>query len=220
MVLEEWDKDKKEYTGRKIEVIATYILKTKDQAFWSSEEVEKYGFQIIQFELKDQAMTNNEKKLIIFYEVARVLNKTNIIPILYGSLGLYKAINKLERKVNDIDVLIQDEFTGKKWSKLREIMEQLDFILEDEHEHEFERNGELVAFGKASDLVKLARVYPKDAEVTEENGAKFRKLSPEQYLVCYKFMLRDNYRQEKRGNADKEKIKLIEDYLKKIDKNI
>ncbi|MGC9059578.1 MAG: hypothetical protein ACP5H3_04210 [Candidatus Aenigmatarchaeota archaeon] len=107
-------------------------------------------------------MTNNEKKLLIFYEVARALNKTNIIPILFGSLGLYKAINKLEMKVNDIDILVQDEFTEKKWSKLCEIMKQLSFILKDEHEHEFERNGELVAFGKANDLVKLARVYPKE----------------------------------------------------------
>lgn len=52
LVLEEWDKDKKEYTGRKIEVVATYILKTKGQTFWPPEEVEKYGFQVIQFELK------------------------------------------------------------------------------------------------------------------------------------------------------------------------
>lgn len=52
LVLEEWDKDKQEYTGRKVEVVATYIFKTKDQAFWLPEEVEKYGFQIIQFEMK------------------------------------------------------------------------------------------------------------------------------------------------------------------------
>jgi len=52
LVLEEWDKDKKEYTGRTVEVIATYILKTKGQTFWSAEDVEKYGFQIIQFEMK------------------------------------------------------------------------------------------------------------------------------------------------------------------------
>lgn len=52
LVLEEWDKDKKEYTGRKVEVVATYIFKTKGQTFWSPEEVEKHGFQIIQFEPK------------------------------------------------------------------------------------------------------------------------------------------------------------------------
>ena len=54
LILEEWNKDKNEYTGRKIEVIATYILKTKGQTFWPAEEVEKYGFQIIQFETKEK----------------------------------------------------------------------------------------------------------------------------------------------------------------------
>ena len=54
LVLEEWDKDKKDYTGRKIEVVATYIRKTKGQTFWSPEEVEKHGFQIIQFEAKEK----------------------------------------------------------------------------------------------------------------------------------------------------------------------
>ncbi|MDD3072245.1 MAG: DUF3850 domain-containing protein [Candidatus Colwellbacteria bacterium] len=57
LVFEEWDKDKKEYTGRKTEVIATYILKTKGQTFWAEKDVQKYGFQIIQFESK-----NNERK--------------------------------------------------------------------------------------------------------------------------------------------------------------
>lgn len=52
LLLEEWDKNKKEYTGRKIEVVATYILKTKGLNFWPQEEVDKYGFQIIQFESK------------------------------------------------------------------------------------------------------------------------------------------------------------------------
>jgi len=54
LILEEWDKDKQEYTGRKTEAIVTYILKTKDQTFWSSEEVDKYGFQIIQFESRSE----------------------------------------------------------------------------------------------------------------------------------------------------------------------
>jgi len=54
LVLEEWDKDKKDYTGRKVEVVVTYILKTKGQTFWPPEEVAKYGFQIIQFEQKTQ----------------------------------------------------------------------------------------------------------------------------------------------------------------------
>lgn len=52
LVLEEWDKDKKEYTGRKVEITVTYIIKTKDVSFWSQEDIDKYGFQIIQFDIK------------------------------------------------------------------------------------------------------------------------------------------------------------------------
>jgi len=54
LVLEEWNEDKKEYTGRKAEVIASYILKTKDMEFWSQEDIEKYGFQVIQFDIKEK----------------------------------------------------------------------------------------------------------------------------------------------------------------------
>lgn len=52
LILDEWDKDKKDYTGRSIDVVATYVLKTKGQTFWPQEDVDKYGFQIIQFESK------------------------------------------------------------------------------------------------------------------------------------------------------------------------
>jgi ASC-1-like (ASCH) protein len=53
LILDEWDKDKKEYTGRSVTVTVTYILKTKGQTFWSQEDVDKYGFQVIQFEMKN-----------------------------------------------------------------------------------------------------------------------------------------------------------------------
>lgn len=49
LVLEEWEEQKNEYTGRKIETTATFILKTKEMKFWSNDDIEKYGFQVIQF---------------------------------------------------------------------------------------------------------------------------------------------------------------------------
>ncbi len=61
LVLEEWDAEKKEYTGRKIEVVATYIFKTKGQPFWPPGEVEKYGFQVIQFERKENQQAERPK---------------------------------------------------------------------------------------------------------------------------------------------------------------
>jgi hypothetical protein len=51
LVLEEFDEKKNEYTGRRLEVRPTYILKTKDMKFWSKEDIEKYGFQVIQFDI-------------------------------------------------------------------------------------------------------------------------------------------------------------------------
>jgi len=50
LVLKEWDPNTKEYTGREVTKNVTYVLKTKDIKFWSQEEINKYGFQIISFE--------------------------------------------------------------------------------------------------------------------------------------------------------------------------
>ena len=49
LVLQEWDPQTKKYTGREIEKEITYISKTKDMNFWSKEDIEKYGYQIIAF---------------------------------------------------------------------------------------------------------------------------------------------------------------------------
>jgi len=49
LVLKEWNPDTKEYTGRVIEKEITYVIKTKDTKFYSKEDIEKHGFQIISF---------------------------------------------------------------------------------------------------------------------------------------------------------------------------
>lgn len=161
----------------------------------------------------------NMRKIKVFLEVVRELNKNGIIPILFGSFGLYKVINKLENKVNDIDILVPDEFVHQNWDKLVNLMKDLNFELKNEKEHEFLRNEDIISFGQISDLIKLANIKVEKIKETDEDNAKFKELSPEQYLNCYKFMLRDKYRQEKRGNADKEKIALIEKYIQKEIKN-
>ena len=61
LVLEEWDEERSDYTGRKLEVTANYILKTKDCDFWPPEDVEKYGFQIIGFESKENQLAQKPK---------------------------------------------------------------------------------------------------------------------------------------------------------------
>jgi len=49
LVLQEWNPETKEYTGRQIEKEVTYVDKTKNFTFWPKEDVEKYGYQIIAF---------------------------------------------------------------------------------------------------------------------------------------------------------------------------
>jgi ASC-1-like (ASCH) protein len=49
LVLKEWDPKTKAYTGRKIEKEVTFVGKTNNMNFWSQEDVEKYGYQIIAF---------------------------------------------------------------------------------------------------------------------------------------------------------------------------
>lgn len=53
LVLKEWNKDKKEYTGRQIEKIVTRVNRFKLEdlyAFWSKEDIEEMGIQIISME--------------------------------------------------------------------------------------------------------------------------------------------------------------------------
>ncbi len=53
LILEEWDKDKKEYTGRSTEKRVTYVSRFKlddIDRFWTKEEVAQYGVQIISME--------------------------------------------------------------------------------------------------------------------------------------------------------------------------
>ncbi len=52
LVLEEWNPEKKEYTGRKIEKKVAYILKFKadELPYYSPEEVQQHGLQILSLE--------------------------------------------------------------------------------------------------------------------------------------------------------------------------
>lgn len=48
LVLEEWDPETKEYTGRSIEKTVTYVGKFKiNELFWPAEEIKEKGIQVI-----------------------------------------------------------------------------------------------------------------------------------------------------------------------------
>lgn len=52
LVLKEYDPQTKRYTGRSVERTVTYVLKMRDaekRKFYSKEQIEKFGLQIISF---------------------------------------------------------------------------------------------------------------------------------------------------------------------------
>ncbi|OGZ17982.1 MAG: hypothetical protein A2V72_00615 [Candidatus Nealsonbacteria bacterium RBG_13_37_56] len=49
LILQEWNPDTKEYTGRKIEKKIDYIMKFNLDDFGQKEEIEKRGLYMIQF---------------------------------------------------------------------------------------------------------------------------------------------------------------------------
>jgi predicted transcriptional regulator len=51
LLLKEWDPETKSYTGRELSKKVKYVAKFKiDSLFWSQEEIEKHGLQIISLE--------------------------------------------------------------------------------------------------------------------------------------------------------------------------
>lgn len=52
LILEEWDPETKEYTGKKVEKKVTYVGRFKiDQLFWTEDQIKEKGIQIISLEL-------------------------------------------------------------------------------------------------------------------------------------------------------------------------
>jgi len=50
LVLQEWDPNTKQYTGRELEVKANYVVKFDLNKFGQAEEIKEKGLYIIQFE--------------------------------------------------------------------------------------------------------------------------------------------------------------------------
>ena len=160
----------------------------------------------------------NKSKLRVFLEVAKALNREyNMVPILYGSLGLNRLIGEFG-PAGDIDILVPPRYIQEDWPKFRIFIERLGFILKDEHEHEFERDGIRTAFGNEYELKTFTGIDYENLEIEELKGARFKRLNAEQYLRVYELMGRDNYRVKKRGSEDLDKLRRIREFLLKSHK--
>ena len=152
-------------------------------------------------------------KFNLFLENARLLaDKFDIVPLLYGSLGLeYLTGDVLD--ADDIDILVPRVFITERWHEFKSLLEAQGYVLADEHEHTFVRDGVAYSYADIEDLESFAGIRMKDIEMRETDGVSFLMLSLEQYLAVYKKSSKDGYRVNVRQKKDADKIRVIEGKL-------
>ena len=152
-------------------------------------------------------------KFNLFLENARLLSdELDVVPLLYGSLGLeYLTGDALD--ADDIDILVPRVFITERWHEFKSLLEAQGYVLADEHEHTFVRDGVAYSYADIEDLESFAGIRMKDIEMREADGVRFLLLSLEQYLAVYKQSSKDGYRVNIRQKKDADKIKFIESKL-------
>lgn len=149
-------------------------------------------------------------KFDYFLQNAEILNdKFNIVPLLYGSLGLELLTNS-SLNADDIDILIPQVFvTGDKWKEFKLFLESHGYTLINEHEHTFRKDCVDYSYASVESLKEFADIDICDIEIRNISGTKFMLLSLEQYLKVYQKSSLDGYRINVKEKQDKQKIEFI-----------
>ena len=125
-------------------------------------------------------------KFNLFLENARFLSdKFDILPLLYGSLGLEYLTGDV-LGVDDSDILVPRVFIKERWCEFKVLLEVQGYVLVDEHEHTFVRDGVAYSYADIEDLESFAGINTENIEMHETDGIRFLLLSLEQYLAVYK----------------------------------
>ena len=152
-------------------------------------------------------------KFNLFLQNARIMSdKFNIVPLLYGSLGLEYLTGDI-LVADDIDILVPRVFITDRWQEFKAVLEERGYVLTDEHEHTFVRDGVAYSYADIEDLEAFAGINTEDIEMHEADGVSFLLLSLEQYLAVYRQSSKDGYRVNVRQKKDAVKIRLIESKL-------
>ena len=152
-------------------------------------------------------------KFNLFLENARLLSdKFDIVPLLYGSLGLEYLTGDV-LGVDDIDILVPRVFITNRWQEFKALLEAQGYVLADEHEHTFVRDDVAYSYADIEDLESFAGISTEDIEMHKADDVRFLLLSLEQYLSVYQKSCKDGYRVNVRQKKDADKIRFIESKL-------
>ena len=153
-------------------------------------------------------------KKTMFFENAKLLyDRFAMIPLIYGSLGLEYITNE-NLNADDIDILIPKIFISERWNEFKSFLISEKYVLIDEHEHTFRKNGIAYSYASIEELETFAKIELSDIEQQYHNGIKFKVLSLEQYLKVYRASAKDGYRITVREKKDNDKIAFIQEHLK------
>lgn len=155
-------------------------------------------------------------KINLFLENARFLSdRFDIVPLLYGSLGL-EYLTGDDLGADDIDILVPRVFITERWQEFKTVLEEHGYVLTDECEHTFVRDGVAYSYADIEDLESFAGIRIEDIVVREADGVRFLLLSLEQYLAVYQKSSKDGYRVNVRQKKDTDKIRFIESKMSRI----
>ena len=136
-----------------------------------------------------------------------------IVPLMYGSLGLEYITNE-NLNADDIDILIPQAFIHEKWDEFKRTLINHGYVLVDEHEHTFQKNGIHCSYASLEELESFAGINLMEISEQNQDDVQFKVLSLEQYLNVYTASAKDGYRINVRQKKDNEKISFINTHLK------
>lgn len=149
----------------------------------------------------------------LFFKNAKLLSQNfNIVPLMYGSLGL-EYLTRQNLNADDIDILIPETFINERFGEFKYVLEGEGYTLTDEHEHTFKKDGISYSYASIEELETFAGIKVRDIKEQNEDQVKFKILSLEQYLKLYTASAKDGYRKNIRQKKDEEKIKLIRKFI-------
>ncbi|MHB1154596.1 MAG: hypothetical protein ACYC00_19995 [Eubacteriales bacterium] len=164
---------------------------------------------------------NYEEKIRVFLDLARKLNKKfSVIPLLQGSLGLKMLVHD-DLNPGDIDIAVPQHLYRfpERWNDLLSFMLKEGYVLTDLHEHFFQKGEIEVNFsaidgvGGIPSLEVFADIDVREIPIMETDGAIYKLMTLEQYYKVYSRSLEDNYRADKSGYKDQNKIDIIKKAL-------
>ena len=148
-----------------------------------------------------------------FFENVKLLNQYfEISPLMFGSLGL-EYITGESLEADDIDILIPEIFLNEKWKEFKRVLSDNGYVLVDEHEHTFLKNGNHFSYASIEGLEPFAGIDLSEIEQRSYGEICFKVLSLEQYLKVYCASVKDGYRINVRQKKDNEKIEFIKKHL-------